>query len=192
MNPTKIDLTKEKIKKAAKNLMAQCENPTQVTSRAIAKEAGVQPAMINYCFGSREALLFSLFQDLSSEQFREYPQLHEILQSNRTPKEKLIEIHYIMVTMMLENYVYMQAIIAHVLLHRDLSQGLNSLPFVIEHYAGRKTEAECKLISYELSGIMQLVVYRHEELKAFCSLNLMDARQRKQFVKNQIDLFLQD
>lgn len=192
MKKSKSDITKEKIKTAAKKLMAQCENPAQVTSRAIAKEAGVQLAMINYCFSSREALLFSLFQDLSKEQFRNYPQIYEVMQSDSSPKEKLKKIHYHMLTMMLDNYVYMQAIIGHVLLHRDLSQGLNSLPYVIEHYAGRKTEQECKMISYEISSTMQLAVYRHEALKEFCGMDLTDEEQRKQFVEIQMDLFLQD
>lgn len=192
MKQSKADITKEKIRTATKKLMAECDNPAQVTARAIAKEAGVQLAMINYYFGSKEALLFSLFQDLSKEQFQSYPKIYEIMQSDISPKEKLKKIHYAMITMMLDNYVYMEAVIGHVLLHRDLSQGLNSLPFVIEHYAGRKKEQECKLISYEMSSAMQLAVYRHEALKEFCGLDLTDGEQRWKFVEGQMDLFLQD
>ncbi|MBQ1172193.1 MAG: TetR/AcrR family transcriptional regulator [Lachnospiraceae bacterium] len=188
----KADLAKEKIKKAAAKLMAECENASEVTTRAIAKEAGVQLAMVNYYFGSREELLFCLFQDLSREQFQECPQVYEIIKSECPPKDKLKKIHFYMITMMLDNYVYMQAVLGHVLLHRDLSQGLNSLPFVIEHYKGRKTEQECKLISYEMSSTMQLAVYRHEALKEFCGLNLLDEVGRKKFVDEQIDLFLKD
>lgn len=188
----KADLAKEKIKNAAAKLMAECENASQVTTRAIAKEAGVQLAMVNYYFGSREELLFCLFQDLSREQFQECPQVYEIIKSERSPKEKLKKIHFYMITLMLDNYVYMQAVLGHVLLHRDLSQGLNSLPFVIEHYKGRKTEQECKLISYEMSSTMQLAVYRHEALKEFCGLDLLDEVGRKNFVDEQIDLFLKD
>lgn len=186
----KADLAKEKIKNAAARLMEECENPSQVTSRAIAKEAGVQLAMINYYFGSREELLFCLFQDLSREQFQKCPQIYEMMKSECSPKEKLKKIHFYMITMMLDNYVYMQAVLGHVLLHRDLSQGLNSLPFVIEYYKGRKTEQECKLISYEMSSTMQLAVYRHEALKEFCGLDLLDEGERKKFVDEQIDRFL--
>lgn len=192
MKKSKADIAKEKIKKAAAKLMAECENPSQVTSRAIAKEAGVQLAMINYYFGSREELLFRLFQDLSKEQFQGVPEIFETMKSSLSPKEKLKKIHFFMITLMLDNYVYMQAILGHVLLHRDLSQGLNSLPFVIEHYKGRKTEAECKLISYEMSSTMQLAVYRHEALKEFCGLDLLKEEERKKFVEEQIDLFLTD
>ena len=188
----KADLAKEKIKKAAAKLMAECENASEVTTRAIAKEAGVQLAMVNYYFGSREELLFCLFQDLSREQFQECPQVYEIIKSECPPKDKLKKIHFYMITMMLDNYVYMQAVLGHVLLHRDLSQGLNSLPFVIENYKGRKTEQECKLISYEMSSTMQLAVYRHEALKEFCGLNLLYEVGRKKVVDDQIDLFLKD
>lgn len=97
-----------------------------------------------------------------------------------------------MITLMLDNYVYIQAIMGHVLLHRDLFQGLNSLPLVLEHYKGRKTEAECKLISYEMSSTMQLAVYRHEALREFCGLDLRKEEERKKFVEEQMDLFLTD
>ena len=188
----KADLAKEKIKNAAAKLMAECENPSQVTSRAIAKEAGVQLAMINYYFGSKEELLFCLFQELSKEQFQKLPQIYETMNSDASPKEKLTKIHFYMVTLMLDHFVYMEAVLGHVLLHRDLSQGLNSLPFVMEHYKGRKSEQECKLISYEMSSTMQLAVYRHESLKEFCGLDLLDEGERKRFVNEQIDLFLVD
>lgn len=192
MEKSKAEIAKDKIKQAAAKLMAECENPSQVTSRAIAKEAGVQLAMINYYFGSREELLFLLFQDLAKEQFQSVPQIFETMKSKLPPKEKLKKIHFFMITLMLDNYVYMQAIMGHVLLHRDLSQGLNSLPLVLEHYKGRKTEAECKLISYEMSSTMQLAVYRHQALKEFCGLDLLREEERKRFVEEQMDLFLTD
>lgn len=188
----KADIAKEKIKNAAAKLMAECQHPSEVTSRAIAEEAGVQLAMINYYFGSKEELLFCLFQDLSKEQFQGIPEIYQTIKGNLSPKEKLKKIHYYMISLMLEHYVYMQAVLGHVLLHRDLSQGLNSLPFVIEHYKGRKTEAECKLISYEMSSAMQLAVYRKDVLKDFCGMDLSDEAERKKFVEDQIDLFLID
>lgn len=188
----KIDVTKDKIKTATKKLMAKCENPAQVTSRTIAQEAGVQLAMINYCFGSREGLLFTLFEEMSESHFRECPQIYGVLQSDIQPKEKLRQLHYLIAGMLLNNFSYTQAVTGYVLLHRDLSLGLNSLPLVIAHYNGRKTMQECQLISYELSSIMQLAVNRHEALHEFCGIDLTDSEQLKKYVDMQIDIFLQN
>ena len=54
--------TKVKLMEATLHLMENREDPMQVTSREIASRAQVQPAMINYCFGSRENLIYETFQ----------------------------------------------------------------------------------------------------------------------------------
>ena len=58
----KLQITKNKLIVATILLMENMEDSLQVTSREIAKNAGCKPAMINYCFGSREGLIYSAFQ----------------------------------------------------------------------------------------------------------------------------------
>lgn len=186
----KLDITKGKLKQAAIQLMKDCSSPSEVTSREIAKKAGVQLAMINYCFGSREALLFTIFQDMSADIFGSNPNIAGILKSSLAPKEKLKQLHFIILGFLLDEFIFTKAVTGYVLLNRDLTQGLNSLPLVAEHYGSRKSLQECKLISYELSSMMQLAVYRHEALKDFCGIDLKDREQLKSFVDMQIDLFL--
>ena len=187
----KLDITKGKITQAAIELMKECSSPAEVTSRAIAKKAGVQLAMINYCFGSREALLFSIFQDRSADIINKY-RIDEVFKSSIRPKEKLRQLHYLVFGLMLDEFAFTKAITGYVLLNRDLTHGLTSLPLVTEHYAGRKDLQQCKLISFELSSMLQLAVYRHEALKEFSGIDLKDQEQMKRFVDMQIDLFLVD
>ena len=80
----------------------------------------------------------------------------------------------------------------HILLHRDFSAELHSLPFIIAHYNGTKTEQECKVISYELSSVMQLAIYRHNDIYEFWGYDLTDREQLRNFIDLQIDLFLKD
>ncbi len=56
----KLQITKDKLMEATLHLMENMEDPMKVTSREIAQKAQVQPAMINYCFGSRENKSISL------------------------------------------------------------------------------------------------------------------------------------
>lgn len=188
----KIDITKQKIKEATIHLMNACDNPSEVTSRAIAKEAGVQLAMINYCFGCREGLIFNIFQDLTKRCFESNKELNEILLSNIPPKEKLRHLHYVVADFLLNNYAYTKAVTGYVLLNRDLSQGLNSLPLIIEHFGNRKTLQECQIISYELSSVMQLAINRHEALYEFCKIDMNDKSQLHKFIDMQIEMFLTD
>ena len=57
----KTEITKEKLIAATEKLIDGCDDPFKVTSRQIAEESGMQAAMINYCFGSRERLIYEVF-----------------------------------------------------------------------------------------------------------------------------------
>ncbi len=188
----KIDLTREKLRNATRKLMSECNSPLEVTSRAIVKEAGVQLAMINYCFGSREALIFEVFQTMSSGVIDQNPEMSEIMKSSLPPKEKLKKMYVKVTKFLLDNRSFSTAVTKYVLLNRDLSKQLNSLPFVRAHYGGRKSEQELKLISYELSSIVQLAVYRHEAIRDFCGLDICEEEDLEKFIGIQIDLFLAD
>lgn len=188
----KIDETKKKILNAAKKLMSECKDVNEVTARAISKEAGVQLSMINYCFGSKENMLYIIFEKILEDYLFENKNLIEILETDYTPKEKLRYIHYIIAECLIENYKYTKALTGFFLLHRDMSKPQNSLPFVIEHYKGRKSVEECKLISYELSSIMQLAIYRNQELKELAQVDFNNKEELHKFIDMQIELFLVD
>lgn len=184
----KLELTKEKIRIATLGLMKKCRDPSEVTSRAIAAAADVQLAMINYCFGSREALLFEVYTRF----YVESADVSAIMTANIPPKEKLKLLHYNVADFLIENFAFAKAVTGYVLLNRDLSGGTTGTPLVIAHYDGRKSENECKLIAYELSSVMQLFIMRHEVLKDFCGFDLSDKAQLKACIDMQIDLFLTD
>ena len=170
--------------------MTECSDPSEVTSRAITKEAGVNFAMINYCFGSREALLFEVFSRLQNEMEKQNPTFQIILQSEISPKQKLIELHFEAMKMMLKYRKYLKAITKYALLSRSISANRGSLPFIQAHFGGSKTESECRLIAYEISGIHELVILRHEEIKDICGVDLTDEKVLLQYVTDHINMFL--
>ncbi|NLT12463.1 MAG: TetR/AcrR family transcriptional regulator [Clostridiales bacterium] len=187
----KRDITKDKLKKATRKLMLSCTAPEEVTSRAIVKEAGVQLAMINYCFGSREALIFQVFQDISLAGKIFDGELLKIAHDTLPAKERLKKLHFVVLKFLLANEIFSKAITKYVLLNRDLTTDLNSLPLVLEHYGGAKTKQECMLIAYELSSILQLVVYRQESIRQSFGIDLTNDEELKAFIDMQVDLFLQ-
>lgn len=186
----KLDITKEKLKEATRKLMLSSTTPDEVTSRSIAKEAGVQLAMINYCFGSREALIFQVFQDITLAEKILNVELSKIACSTLPAKERLKTLHFIVAKFLLANEVFSKAITKYVLLNRDLTKDMNSLPFIMEHYDGVKTRQECMLIAYELSSILQLVVYRQESIRESFGIDLTNDEGLKAFIDMQVDVFL--
>lgn len=185
-----IEVTKKALLDAAKKLMTKCSDPAEVTSRAIAKESGANLAMINYCFGSRERLLYEVFQKLLADVQMKDKKFLEIMSSGLPPKRKLAELHYKMMKLMLENYNYAQAVTKYILLNRSEDFGMESLPFIEEHYKGKKSTEKCRLIAFELTSLHELAVLRCEELKKSCGMDLTDDKTLKKYVFQNINRFL--
>lgn len=190
MEKRNIEATKEALLNAAEKLMTECDDPSDVTSRAITKEAGVNLAMINYCFGSREALLYEVFVRLQNEARQRKPEFDEIAESEISPKEKLIMLHFEVMKMMLKYNKYVKAITKYALLNRSLAANRGSLPFIQAHFGERKTESQCRLIAYEISSIHELAILKQEELKAVCGTDLSDENVLLEYVTDHINMFL--
>lgn len=185
-----IEATKEALLRAAKELMTSCGDADEVTSRAISSRANVNVAMINYCYGSREALFYEVFRRLLIDAQNQQPELARLLTADIPPKERVIMLHYHMMRLMIDNFNYARAVTRFILLNRSLDNGLEVLPCIMEHFGGRRTEDECRLIAFELTSIHELAVLKHEELKKSCGIDLSDDEVLLRFVRDSVGRFL--
>ena len=188
-----LDKTRTALIDAAEKLMSECDDPSEVTARAITSEAGVNLAMINYCFGSREELLYEVFSRISRKAMLIDPAFGEIMASGSlTPREKLAGKHFPSIKMMLAYFNYCKAFTKYVLVTRKIGGKRSSLQFIQEHFGGRKTEGECRLIAFELSSMHELAVLRHEEIKDVCGIDLLNDDELKKYVYDNIYRMLGD
>ena len=185
----KLGITKEKLIDATFSLMEEADDPLNVTSRQIAERAGTKPSMINYCFGSRENLIYQTFQKQYLDFLKE-EHIAELIASDISPKELLKKLHFIVAKCLVENPKFTKAISPYVLFNRDLSQESFSFPYVKKHYAGKKTDKECRLIAYEMSSMLQLMICRKDDLKRDFGINLDNAKELKKYIDMRIDLLL--
>ena len=185
----KLNLTKEKLISATFALMEEADDPMGVTSRQIAGRAGVKPSMINYCFGSRENLIYQTFQKQYLDFLKEEP-IAELIASDISPKELLKKLHFIVAKCLVENPKFTKAISPFVLFERDLSKESFSFPYVKKHYAGKKTDKECRLIAYEMSSMMQLIICRKDDIKRDFGIDLNKDKELKKYIDMRVDLLL--
>ncbi|MDO4862814.1 MAG: TetR/AcrR family transcriptional regulator [Ruminococcus sp.] len=185
-----IEATRTALLRAAKELMTSCGDVDAVTSRAITSRAGVNLAMINYCFGSREELLYEVFRQLLSDAQRADPELAGLLSADMSARERITLIHCRMMKLMIANFGYAKAVTRFILLNRSPEAGLEVLPMVEEHFAGRKTADECRLIAYELTSLHELAVLRHAELKSLCGIDLTDDAELERYVRESVERYL--
>ena len=185
----KLNITKEKLLEATFALMEELDDPLNVTSWQIAERAGTKPSMINYCFGSRENLIYQTFQKQYLG-FLHDSEIAKLISSDIPPKELLKKLHYTVAKCLADNPKFTKAITGHVLFNRDLSQESFSFTYVKKHYAGRKTDEECKLIAYEMSTMMQLIICRKDDIRKDFGINLDDPEELRHYINMRIDLLL--
>ena len=185
----KLGITKEKLIDATFALMEELDDPLNVTSRQIAERAGTKPSMINYCFGSRENLIYQTFQKQYMG-FLKDKDVEKLIASDIAPKDLLKKLHFIVAKCLVENPKFTKAITRYVLFNRDLSQESFSFPYVKKHYAGKKTDEECRLISYELSAMMQLIVFRKDDIRASFGIDLNNDEELQKYIDMRVDLLL--
>ena len=185
----KLGITKEKLLDATFALMEEVDDPLNVTSRQIAERAGVKPSMINYCFGSRENLIYQTFQKQYMG-FLKDKDVEKLIASDIAPKDLLKKLHFIVAKCLVENPKFTKAITGYVLFNRDLSQESFSFPYVKKHYAGKKTDEECRLISYELSAMMQLIVFRKDDIRESFGIDLNNDEELQKYIDMRVDLLL--
>ena len=185
----KLNITKEKLLDATFALMEELDDPLGVTSRQIAERAGTKPSMINYCFGSRENLIYQTFQKQYLG-FLNDSEVADLIASDISPKELLKKLHFIVAKCLVDNPKFTKAITGHVLFSRDLSQESFSFMYVKKHYAGRRTDKECRLIAYEISSMMQLIIYRKNDIKNDFGIDLDNEDELRHYIDMRIDLLL--
>lgn len=185
----KLQITKDKLIDSTFRLMEEKDDPMSVTSREIAAAAGVKPGMINYCFGSRENLIYQTFQKQYLDFLKE-KDVKNIIESDAPPKEILKKLHFIVASCLVENPKFTKAVSGFVLFKRDLGRESFSYTYVYKHYEGKKTEAECKFIAYELSTMMQLIIYRGEDFRRDFGIDLNNPKELKHYIDMRIDLLL--
>jgi len=187
----KLQNTKYRLIESTLVLMEDMDDPLTVTSRQIAAKAGVKPGMINYCFGSRENLIYQTFQTQYMT-FLKDSDVSSIINSQASPKQIIKQLHFIVARCLVDNYKFTKAITGFVLFKRDLGKESFTYPYVLKHYEGKKSEAECRLIAYELSTMMQLIIYRKDDIKKDFGIDLADKEELKRFLDMRIDLLLGD
>ena len=185
----KLQLTKDKLLDSTFRLMEEHDDPMGVTSREIALAAGVKPSMINYCFGSRENLIYQTFQKQYLD-FLKDNDVQSIIESGDSPKDILKQLHFIVAGCLIKNPKFTKAITGFVLFKRDLSKESFSFQYVYRHYAGKKSKEECSLIAYELSTMMQLIIFRAEDFKRDFGIDLTDEEELKHYINMRVDLLL--
>lgn len=183
------DDTKEQLISATIELLLKSEDATQITARQIVAEAKTNLAMINYCFKSKEELMNIAIGRIISNSAKSFIATND---DSICPKEHLRKMLYNLCEITASYSQYTKISIPYILLQGEITQPLDVLPIIKEHFRNKKNEAECRIIAYQMISFMQLIFLRSDDFFKYSGINVFDAEQRNALIDMQLNLFLGD
>ncbi|MFB6468867.1 TetR/AcrR family transcriptional regulator [Cytobacillus sp. Hz8] len=159
-----------------------------LTARKISTETGTNLAMINYCFKSKDELLKIAVDEIIAEEFNQYSQLNS---HNISAKEQLREILLHVCNAMIKYRELTRLSIPYLIMNDEISLPLDILPFIKEHFGVNKSEAECRVIAFQIVYTMQVIFYRNEDFRKYSGIDITNKVHLNNFINMQLNLFLE-
>jgi AcrR family transcriptional regulator len=184
-----LNNTKALLIKTVIELLQECDDISEITSRKITKRANVNLSTINYYFNSKDELVNISVNKLIGDTADIYFQ--NMTNSSSSPKDKLRNF-LISISDMIVNYEkYTKQILPYILLKEKFIQALEILPLVKSCFKENKSEKKCRIISYQLISFMQLVFYRADEFKSFSKIDIMNKKERDELIDMELNLLIE-
>lgn len=185
----KLEITKQKLITATREILDERGHDYKaLTSRDIVKRAGVPLGMINYCFGSKDNLVLKVFLDSYELEWNEHKKafLDECINID-DPRERLKYETMKIVQILIKHYDCIKDILKYIMTSYDITKIIKSHELIRQIVPAERTDEQCKFIAFELGGILQLAVLRHQELKDYFGVDISDDKQLKKFIDEQVD-----
>ncbi len=177
---------KERILKAAKDLIAQTDDVCTVTVRQIAQRAGVGVGLINYHFQSRENLLYIAIGEVMigiMDAFRAAPP------PGLSPADRLKQMMIALCDAGARHEKEMRLGAQFQLMSGDFSAANYLLPALREACQGKHDENALRLIALQLFSLTNLMALRHDAFFRYCGADILDKPQRDRLINDLIDIY---
>lgn len=173
--------------KATIELLEEADRPEKVTSRQIASRAGVNLAMINYYFGSKDVLTSQAVSKILNVAAGVFQSPANLLES---PKERLRYILREICQIVVKYQRYTKLYVPHLLLEDEITLPQLVLPEIRNYFGTGKSEAECRTIAYEMISFLQLAFYRSEAFMRYTGIDLTKENKVIELIDWELEQFL--
>jgi len=177
---------KEKILETVIALLLDGQDASKVSNRKIASMAGVNSALINYYFQSKENLIGIAAREC----------MEDIAGILKEHKEELCPADRI--KQMLKKFIdfcFKNITIVEIFINSDLKQGSTYtsgmlLPLFKEHFGAAKTDLELKILTFQLLHPLQILFLNRSEYKIYLSCDLSNQIVRDNIIETLVDNLL--
>jgi TetR/AcrR family transcriptional regulator, regulator of cefoperazone and chloramphenicol sensitivity len=178
---------KDRILEATIFLLENCQDVKEVTTRAIAGNASVNPALVNYYYGSKDELMVCAMKSIMAS----FLSSDSIQYGSGNPKKVLEEALTSFARKIVLFRKHLKTAVPKILLDDEIVLSRMVYPLIKEYYGDRLSDQDSKLLAYQIVSFILLVFYRSDAVKKYCGVDFMDEYQCSVLVKKEVDLVLQ-
>ena len=180
---------KEKILNTVVALLLEHKDASKITNRQVAELAGVNSALINYYYQSKENLMNKAVDIcLNSIAGR----MFEKTDASVPPEERLRGMIKTISTFMFENYELSSIAVFSELKSGSFSTSRTLLPILKEFFGESKSEAALKLMALQIVSPMQVIFLNAKAYEEYLCEDVFDEATRDRLLDRMIDNVFQE
>ena len=179
--------TKQLLLNTTIELLRSAEKPDEITARQIAAKAEVNLALINYYYGSKDALINQGIEKILETAADDWK---NTIDGSLPPKRQIELILTSMSDLVFKYSNFTKISVRYEILENEILIPYYILPYIKTYYGNRKTEFELKLIAFQMISFMQVIFLKSEAFYRFSGASISDKKTRDEIIRMQIDILL--
>jgi len=164
---------KEQILDATVKLLKDAKDPESITVRDIAAAAGVQLAMINYYFRSKDELLYQAVGALRNKIAGDWLSVKgkdREMNAYMRFRKMLIAL----CGMSVKHSQYMRLTVEYELTKAEIVSPQKTLPLIREICGDKRSETSMRITAYEIISTLQLIFFRAKDMSAYLGFDVLE------------------
>jgi AcrR family transcriptional regulator len=164
---------REQILDATVKLLLDAKDPSSITVRDIAAAAGVQLAMINYYFHSKDELLYQAVGVLRNKMAGDWLSVKgkgKEMNAYTRFREMLIAL----CGMSVKYSQYMRLTVEYELTKAEIISTQHTLPLIREICGDKRSEASIRITAYEIISTLQLIFFRANDISKYLGFDVLE------------------
>jgi AcrR family transcriptional regulator len=162
---------KKQILDTTVNLLLDSKDPESITVRDIAAAAGVQLAMINYYFHSKDELLYQAVGALRNKMAGNWLSVKD---KEMNPYTRFREMLIALCGMSVKYSRYMRLTVEYELTKAEIVSTQHTLPLIREICGDKRSETAIRITAYEIISTLQLIFFRAKDISAYLGFDVLE------------------
>jgi len=162
---------KEQILDATVALLSDTNDPSGITVRDIAAAAGVQIAMINYYFGSKDELLYQAVGVLRNKMAGDWL---SIKSKKMSAYMRFREMLIALCGMSVKYSRYMRLSVEYELTKAEIVTPQYIIPLICEICGQKRSEIGIRITAYEIIATLQLIFFRAKDMSKYLGFDVLE------------------